>query len=264
MARILGILNLTRDSYSDGGLYLDPQAALARAHELLGDGAEMLDVGAESSHPDAEDVPVAEELRRLEPVVGALAAEGARVSVDTCKPEVMARALELGAACINDITGFRDPLAVEAVKRSEARLIVMHSTSAGARAARKAAGSVDWIARIAGFFVERVAALEAAGVARERLILDPGMGFFLSSEASASLAVLRRIGELQALGLPLCAGVSRKSFIGATLGRATHERAAGSLAAELWCAEQGVEWIRTHDARALHDALRLRRAIEQA
>jgi dihydropteroate synthase len=264
MARILGIVNITRDSYSDGGLYLEPQAALAHARALVRDGAAMVDLGAQSSHPDAEDVSVSDELRRLEPLIAPLAAEGVRVSVDTREPEVMARALQLGAVCINDITALRTPGAIEAVRDSDALLILMHSTAAHARAERVGTSNVDWIARVRAFFHERSAALDRAGIARERWILDPGMGFFLSTEASASLAVLRRIGELREFGVPLCVGASRKSFIGSTLGRATQERGAGTLASELWCAEHGVAWIRTHDVRALSDALRMRKAIEKA
>jgi len=256
------VLNVTRDSFSDGGEWLDASAAISRAHELVAHGAARVDVGAQSTHPEAEVVDAAEELRRLEPIVRELVAAGVEVSVDTFRPDVMARALELGAACINDVTALRDPRAVEAVAGSACELIVMHSTSNEARAERAAVECDDWIERIASFFEQRLEELERAGVRRERTILDPGMGLFLSSEPRASFEVLRRIAELRArVGRPLCVGVSRKSFLGAAPARSARERGPATLAAELWCATQGVEWIRTHDVRAASDALRAWRAI---
>jgi dihydropteroate synthase type 2 len=261
--RILGILNVTRDSYSDGGRYLDPQAAIEHGRQLLREGAARIDIGAESTHPDAEDVSEEEQLRRLEPVLGALVADGAEVSVDTSEPEVMRRALELGARCINDVRALREPGALAAVAPGRCELILMHSTATGARAERREHRPGDWIARIAAFFEERIGACERAGIARERLILDPGLGFFLSSDPAPSLEVLRRVRELRELGLPLCLSPSRKSFLGAVLGRGVGERDAGSLACELWCARQGVDWIRTHSVGALADALRIVAALEQ-
>ena len=264
VTQVLGVLNLTRDSYSDGGRYLEPRAALAHARGMLDSGAVMIDVGAESSHPDSENVPAEEELRRLEPVVTALLATGARVSVDSYKPAVMRRVLELGVHCINDITGLRDPEAVEAVRGSACDLIVMHSTSSEARARREDEQGGDWTARVVAFFEHRIAELQRAGIARERLILDPGLGFFLSSAPGPSLEILRNLQSLRALGLPLCVSPSRKSFIGSVLGRGVGERAAGTLATEIWCAQHGVDWIRTHDVRALRDALVMLDAIERA
>jgi dihydropteroate synthase len=260
--RILGILNVTRDSYSDGGRYLDPQAALGHGLRMAREGAARIDVGAQSTHPDAERVPVAEQLARLEPVVRGLVAAGAEVSVDAHEPEVMRRALELGARCVNDVTALREPGAIEAVAASGCELILMHSTSTRARAEREPTSDADWIARIRAFFEERIAACDRAGIERRRLILDPGLGFFLSSEARPSLVVLRRLGELRSLGCALCVSPSRKSFVGAVLGREVGGRAAGSLACELWSARQGVEWIRTHEVAPLADALRMLAAIE--
>jgi dihydropteroate synthase type 2 len=268
VSAVLGILNLTRDSFSDGGKFLELDAALAHARAMLDAGAAMVDVGAESSHPDAQDVSADEELQRLEPVIEALLAEGAKVSVDTYKPQVMRHVLELGVHGINDITAFADAESVAAVRESSCSLIVMHSASDTARARRD--GSVpgergaDWTARVVEFFERRVAELERAGIARERLILDPGMGLFLSSAPGPSLSVLRNLDRVRALGLPLCVSVSRKSFIGAVLGRAVTERAAGTLAAEIWCARSGVAWIRTHAVRELCDALKMLDAIERA
>lgn len=268
--RILAILNVTRDSYSDGGRFFrsgafDAAAAVEAALAMVSDGAARVDVGAESTHPDSEDVPAADELRRLEPVVGELVARGVEVSVDTSKPEVMRRVLELGARCINDVAALRAAGALEAVAGSGCDVILMHSTAAAARAERSGVSDADWVGRIAAFFEERLEACARSGIARERVILDPGLGFFLSRDPGPSFAVLARLGELRRrLRLPLCVSPSRKSFLGALLGREIGERGAASLAAELWCASQGVEWIRAHDVRPLADALAVMAAIENA
>lgn len=286
MTEIIGILNLTRDSFSDGGAYLDCDAAVAHAMRMADDGAKIIDVGAESSHPDSEDVPADEELRRLTPVVERLAATGVCVSVDTYKPKVMHQVLKLGVEIINDISGFRDPAAVDAVRESDARLIVMHSRSVKPRAtrarlsqdppAKRAAASepekgaaaaerVPSIVReVLAFARQRTEALGSAGIAVERLILDPGMGFFLSAEPGPSFSVLRHIRGLRATGMPVCISTSRKSFIGAELDRTVDERGAGTLASEIWAWQQGVEYIRTHDVRALCDAVRVLSAIRAA
>jgi dihydropteroate synthase len=268
-SRILAILNVTRDSYSDGGRFfpggaLDPSLAVDAALAMVADGAARIDVGAQSTQPDSEDVPAAEEIRRLEPVVGELVARGVEVSVDTSKPEVMRPVLELGARCINDVAALREPGALEAVAASRCDVILMHSTAAGARAERAVIGERDWVARIRGFLEERLEACRRAGIARERLILDPGLGLFLSRDRAASFTVLKRVRELRELGCPLCLSPSRKGFLGELVGRKAGERGAASLAAELWCASQGVEWIRAHDVRPLADALAVMRAIEDA
>lgn len=306
MTRIIGILNVTRDSFSDGGRYLEPEDALRRARQLLADGADIIDIGAESSHPDAEDVSADEEIARLTPVIEALLKQrraaasrddsaGFLLSVDTYKPEVMRHVLSLGVDLINDITGFRNTDAVAAVRDSPARLIVMHSRSRAARARRDSSTppganrsapddrsasepsgqshevaaeirSREVVDALLSFFQSRVSKLVEAGIARERLILDPGMGFFLSSAPEPSLAVLANLSSLTALGLPVCISTSRKSFIGAVLGtradpRPTDQRAAGTLATELYAVQQGATYLRTHDVRALRDALRVIEAI---
>lgn len=260
--RLLGVVNLTADSFSDGGRYREPAPALQHAFELLAHGASRIDLGAQSTHPDAELVGADEEWRRLEPVLRELVAARIEVSIDTFEPTVIERALARGAVCINDVTALRDERAARVVAASRCELIVMHSTSRQARAERGAPTESDWIERIARFFDERLAALERLGVARERIIVDPGLGLFLSSDPAPSFEVLRRIGELrERVGLPVCVAPSRKSFLGAPLGRAPLERGAATLAAEVWCAAQGVDWIRTHDVRAASDALRTWRAL---
>jgi len=264
MARILGILNVTRDSFSDGGRHLDPESAVARGLALVEEGADVVDVGAESTRPEAEQVPAEEEIRRLEPVVSALVAAGVKVSVDTWKPAVMRRAAELGAAFVNDVRGLREDGAVEAVRDTGVRVILMHSTSAEARASRAAAPAGDVVEHVARFFEERLAELEAAGIDRARVVLDPGMGLFLAEDPGPSLRVLARLHDLRQPGTELLVSTSRKSFIGAVLGRALAGRGPGTLATEIHAAAAGADWIRTHDVRALADALRMTEAIRAA
>lgn len=258
---IFGIVNLTRDSFSDGGRYLEPERALARARELVADGADVVDLGAESTHPDSEDVSSEEELRRLEPVVPVLVEEGLQVSVDTHRPATMRRVLELGAHWINDVSGLADPESIAVLRDSDCRVVVMHNRSRTPRADRAVQPSDDIVAEIAAWFAVRAAQLAHDGIARERIVLDPGMGFFLDARPGPSLTVLRELERLRELGLPLLLGTSRKSFLGATVGREPEERGAATLASELWAATRGVDWIRTHDVRALADGLATWRAI---
>ena len=266
MVRIFGILNVTRDSFSDGGRFLAVDDALSHAQGLRADGADVIDVGAESTHPDAETVSSVAEVERLTPIVAALRASGCPVSIDTYKPDVMRRMVALGVDYINDVRGFRADGAIDVVRATDAKLIVMHSRSTHAKAERAPADGATIVDEILTFFDERLRVLVAAGVARERIILDPGMGFFLGENPSVSLAVLRELPRLRALGYPLLVSVSRKSFIGAALGdsdgpRPVDQRGAGTLAAELWAVQQGVAYIRTHDVRALRDAILVDQAI---
>ncbi|MFH1746689.1 MAG: dihydropteroate synthase [Planctomycetota bacterium] len=262
MSRIFGILNLTHDSFSDGGRYIEPHVAVEHARRMIAAGAYAIDVGAESSHPDAENVSAEEEIARLTPVIRELKAEGMRISVDTYKPTVMRHVLDLGVDYINDITALRNPEAVAVVRDADVGLIIMHSIASTARAERRKADPARIMERILEFFRRRLGELAQASVDPERIILDPGMGFFLGSDAQASVAVLRELPRLSELGLPVLVSTSRKSFIGALLGtpdqpRPPSERAAGTLATELWAARQGAAYIRTHDVGALHDALTL-------
>ncbi|MBK8914784.1 MAG: dihydropteroate synthase [Phycisphaerales bacterium] len=272
MTRIIGILNLTRDSFSDGGRFLEPSAAVEHAQRMIAAGASVIDVGPESTHPDAESVPDEEQIARLTPVMAALRGVGAELSVDAQRPRVMEAALALGATIINDVSGLRDADAVRLIARSEARVILMHArhrSGAGARAERLDAPVGDIVEEVLGFFRRRIAELGEAGVAAQRLILDPGMGFFLSTRAADSVRMLAAIGRLRALGLPVCVSVSRKSFIGEVLAeggvaRPVAGRGAGTLLCEIWAAQQGVEFVRTHDVGALADALKLLGAIGEA
>lgn len=259
---LFGILNVTADSYSDGGRYLAPEAAIAHALELVEAGADAVDVGAASSHPEAEPVPVDEEIRRLRPVLAELGRRGIPVSVDSWQPQVQRFALEAGANWINDIRGFPDPAVHPALAASTAGLVVMHSVGGGTRATRQATDPAAVFRSALDFFDTRVAQLEAAGIARGRLVLDPGMGLFLGSGPEPSVLVLRRLGEFRdRYGLPVLVSVSRKSFLGKLTGRPVDKRGAASVAAELFAVERGATFLRTHDPRPIRDALAVLEAL---
>jgi dihydropteroate synthase type 2 len=254
--KILGIVNITPDSFSDGGKFFKPEDAIAQACKLIRDGAHIIDLGPASSNPDAADVSPEEEIRRLLPVLIALKREGASISVDSFQPRTQLFALENGVAFLNDIQGFPDSAIHPQLAAAKAKLIVMHSVQGRGRAKREdvpAAGIWD---RIRTFFENRITALTSAGISRERLILDPGMGFFLSSNPEVSVAVLLGISELKkAFGLPVLISVSRKSFLRKLTGKDVAEIGPATLAAELFAAAQGADYIRTHDAGALVQAL---------
>lgn len=260
MTRVLGILNVTRDSFSDGGAFLDPLAAIARAEQLARDGAWAVDIGAEATNPRAEHLTAEQEIRRLEGILPALRQRNLRVSVDTYKHDVMRWAVAAGAELINDVTGFRDERCIAAVRDADCRLVVMYSRSPEPHARVVEADPDTIVDEIVAFFRQRVAALMAARIDPKRVILDPGMGLFIGRSAEVSFAVLRQLPRLRGLGFPIMVSTSRKSFIAAALDpagrpRPPTERAAGTLATELWAADQGVDYIRTHDVRALCDAL---------
>jgi dihydropteroate synthase type 2 len=260
--RLFGIVNLTEDSFSDGGRYLDPSAAIAHARALAGAGAAVIDLGAAASNVMANSVDPAEEIRRLDPVIAALAGDGIAVSVDSFRPEVQRFAIARGVAFLNDVRGFPDAEVYPDLAAARCRLVVMHAIQRAGRAQQvPLSADVVWH-RILEFFTARLAALLAAGVARDRLILDPGMGFFLSSRPDASLRVLAGLGRLKrAFGLPVLVSVSRKSFLRALTGRAVTELGAATLAAELYAAAAGADFIRTHDPGTLADGLKVARAL---
>ena len=259
---IFGIVNVTRDSFSDGGRFLDPDAAIAHALTLVEDGADVIDLGAASSHPEAEHVTAEEEIRRLTPVITELVRRGVAVSIDTWQPDVQRFALAAGAGWLNDIRGFCEPSLYGELASSSAQLVVMHSVSRGPRATREATDAETVYRGVLSFFDARIAELEAAGVARQRLVLDPGMGLFLGADPEPSVLVLRRLGELrERYSLPILISVSRKSLVGRLAGRAVAKRDAASLAAELYAVEQGATSIRTHEPRLLRDALAVLAAL---
>jgi dihydropteroate synthase type 2 len=261
---LLGILNITPDSFSDGGRFLDPDAALAHGKKLIANGADALDIGAASSNPEAEGVAPEVEIARMAPVVAALKAEGVPLSIDTFSLPVQRWALAQGVDYINDIQGFPDPELYPAFAASPARLIVMHSVQGRGKATCIEIPPEDIYGRVTSFFEARIAALTAAGVARERLILDPGMGFFLGADPQASFEVLRRLPDLKrAFGLPVLVSVSRKSFLRKITGRPASESGPATLSAEIFAFLQGADYLRTHDPAATRDALRVWRSLDR-
>lgn len=260
--KILGILNITDDSFSDAGKYLAPETAIAHARAVHKDGAAVIDIGAASSNPDSRGVAPEVEIGRLAPVVPLLRREGIAVSVDSFSPQVQRWALAQGADYLNDIQGFPDAEIYPALAASGARLIVMHSVQERGRATRAHVPATEIFDRCHAFFEKRLAALERAGIARDRLILDPGMGFFLGSDAEASFTMLRRLPELKrAFGLPLLVSVSRKSFLRRLTGRGPGEAGPASLAAELFAFLQGADYLRTHEPGPLKDVLAVWQAL---
>jgi dihydropteroate synthase len=250
--RVLGILNVTGDSFSDGGRYLDPGKAVAQGLKLRGDGADFVDVGGESTRPGAQAVPAHEELRRVMPVIEALVKEGVAVSIDTMKPEVMRAAIDAGCAVVNDVNGFRAPGAVEAVARADVGLVVMHMQGTPGTM-QQAPHYDDVVAEVSAFLVSRARELEAAGVASHRIAVDPGFGFGKTIEHNKAL--FRAMPTLASLGYPVLAGLSRKKMIGDFTGRPAAERTAGSVVAALLAVQNGAGLVRVHDVKETVDAI---------
>jgi dihydropteroate synthase len=255
----MGVVNVTPDSFSDGGRYLDAEAAIAHAREMIDEGVDLVDVGGESSRPGAAPVAEAEELRRVLPVVEAL--RDFPVSVDTRHPGVMRAALAAGASMINDIEALEAPGALEAVAATDCAVCLMHKKGDPATMQEDPRYD-DVVAEVKGYLASRVAACEASGIARERLVLDPGFGFGKTVEHN--LALLKRLPELASLGVPLLAGWSRKSSLGRITGRETGERLAGSLAAALLSLLGGARILRVHDVRETRDAVLVYEAWRKA
>jgi len=256
---VMGIVNVTPDSFSDGGTNFDPRAALESARAMLAAGADIIDVGGESTRPGAETVTPQQELARVLPVVRALAESGAVVSVDTRHPEVASACVASGAAVVNDISGFSDPAMVALAASGDAGLVVMHMKG-DPRTMQDAPRYDDVVAEVAAYLKAQALMLEAAGVARERIALDPGIGF--GKTTAHNLELLRRLGEIAALGYPVLVGASRKRFIGEITGVAEpRERLAGSLAAALVAIDAGAAILRVHDVAETVAALAIARAV---
>jgi dihydropteroate synthase len=254
----MGVVNVTPDSFSDGGRYLDAQAAIAHGERLLGDGAEILDVGGESTRPGAEPVDAAEELRRVVPVVEGLAGRGA-VSIDTSKVTVASAAIDAGATILNDVTALQgDPEMAALCAERGVEVVLMHMPG-NPRTMQDEPTYDDVVDDIRAFLAARVEHAVAAGIAEERIWLDPGIGFGKTLEHN--LELLRRLGELRELGRPLVIGASRKSFIGKVDGSAVDDRIGGSLASAVLAAAEGADVLRVHDVAETAQALTLVQAV---
>lgn len=257
--QVMGIVNLTPDSFSDGSSHADARAALAHCEALLREGADLLDLGAESSRPGARPVPLQDELDRLLPVLEGALGLGCPVSVDTTKPEVMRHALGMGADIVNDIRALREPGAVDAVlAHPDSGVCLMHLRGAPASMQDDPLDAATAVAQVAEFLAERIAAVRGAGVAAQRIVIDPGIGF--GKGVAANLALLRGQRELLALGAPLLVGWSRKTTLGALTGRGVADRQAASVAAALAAVLGGASIVRVHDVAATVDALKVWRA----
>lgn len=257
---VMGIVNVTPDSFSDGGRLASAQAAVDHALKLREAGADILDVGGESTRPGATPVSADAEIARVVPVIEALAGRGCVVSVDTMKPEVMRAALAAGAAMVNDVMALRAPGALEAVAGSDAAVCLMHMQGEP-RTMQQAPEYDDVVAEVARFLEARVAACEAAGIGRERMVIDPGFGF--GKTLAHNLALLRHLDRLIAMGVPALAGMSRKAMLGTLTGRAVGEREFAGVAAHLIAVARGARLVRVHDVAAMRDALAIWNAVEE-
>lgn len=255
----MGIVNVTPDSFSDGAAHFRADEAIAHARALMAEGADILDIGGESTRPGADPVSSEQELARILPVLEALRDAGIPLSVDTFKPEVMRRALDAGADMINDIYGFRRPGAIEAVAQSRCGLCVMHMQGEP-KTMQASPHYEDIVDEVGVFLQQRIAALVAAGVARQRIVLDPGFGFGKTAEQNYLL--LRRLADIDSQGYPWLIGLSRKSMIGHVTGGAPAKRMPGSIAAALACVLRGARIVRVHDVAATVSAVKVWCTIE--
>ncbi len=255
----MGIVNITPDSFSDGGAFLDPHRAIDQGHRLIEEGADILDLGAESTRPGAAPVTVAEELDRLLPVLTAFSGLAVPVSVDTMKPKVMAAAINAGAAMINDVNGFRATGAIEAITATGAALCVMHMQG-DPRTMQAEPIYDDVVGEIDTFLRNRIRALSAAGIANDRIVIDPGFGF--GKNRDHNLTLLRELARFRDAGVAVLAGLSRKSMLGRITGRPAHDRVAASVAAALIAVQRGADIVRVHDVAATRDALAVLAAVQ--
>lgn len=254
----MGVVNITPDSFSDGGAFLDPQCAIDHGRRQVEEGADLLDLGAESTRPGAAPVSAAEELDRLLPVLTALTTLDVPVSVDTMKPAVMTAAIQAGAAMINDVNAFRLAGAIDAVANTTTAVCVMHMQGEP-RTMQADPVYADVVGEVGAFLRERVTALSSAGIAKDRIAIDPGFGFGKNLEHN--LALLRELSKFRDAGVAVLAGLSRKSMLGKITGRAAHERLPASVAAALIAVQRGADIVRVHDVAATRDALAVLAAV---
>jgi dihydropteroate synthase len=257
---VMGVVNVTPDSFSDGGLYASAEQAVAHARRLIGEGADILDIGGESTRPGAAPVALDEERRRVVPVLQALAGCGVPLSVDTRKPELMAEAVAAGASSmVNDVTALQAPAALAAVAKSSVAVCLMHMKGEPGTMQENPVYR-DVVQEVREFLRARVAAAEQAGIARDRIVVDPGFGFGKTLEHN--LALLRALGEFRSLGVALMAGLSRKAMLGRLTGREPRDRVHGSVAAALLAVQNGAQIVRVHDVAATRDALAVWNAVK--
>lgn len=257
---VMGILNVTPDSFSDGGKFQSLDLALSRAEQMIADGVDIIDIGGESSRPGSAPLPLEDELSRVMPVIYALRDCGKPLSIDTYKPEVMREAIAAGADMINDINGFRAEGALTAVNESDCALCIMHMQKAPATM-QISPEYDDVTAEVTRFLRERIAAMEQAGIGRQRICVDPGFGF--GKTVDHNLTLLNKVAAIaHDVKAPILAGLSRKSMIGSITGRPVDQRLAGSLAAALLAAIGGAKIIRVHDVAETVDALKVWQAAE--
>ena len=255
----MGVVNVTPDSFSDGGKFLDAQAAIAHGRRLIEEGADILDIGGESSRPGAQAVAERDELDRVLPVLKAF--KDVPVSVDTRRPSVMRAVLDEGASMINDIEALEAPGALDAVADTDCAVCLMHKKGDPA-SMQQDPRYADVVGEVKEYLGRRVAACEIAGIERDRIAIDPGFGF--GKTVAHNLSLLKRLPELAAIGVPVVAGWSRKSTLGAITGRPVDERLAASLSAALLAVQHGATILRVHDVRETRDALAVMQALEKA
>ena len=258
---VMGVLNVTPDSFSDGGVYADPIAAVERGRQMVTEGAHIIDVGGESTRPGADDVSPSREIMRVRPIIKALARDyGVPVSVDTRNAEVARAAVKAGASIINDVSGFRDADMIEVALSCDAGLVIMHMLGEP-KTMQAEPRYGDVVDEVASYLLGRARTLEEYGIARERICIDPGIGFGKNLEHN--LELLRRLHEIAVLGYPVLVGASRKSLIGAVLGEPDPaRRLEGSLAIAAWSAAHGADIVRVHDVEATVRTLKMWRAIK--
>jgi dihydropteroate synthase len=253
---VMGVLNITPDSFSDGGAFLAPEQAIAQARRMIAEGADIIDIGAESTRPyGSSAISAEEEMRRLQPILAAVVALGTPVSIDSMKSAVVDWALTSGVAIANDVWGLqRDPDMAKVIAKHDVPVIAMHNRDS-------ADASIDIMQDILAFFARSLKIAEAAGIARDHIVLDPGIGFGKTHEQS--MTALARLDELRVFGLPLLVGASRKRFIDSVTPSPPQQRLGGSLAAHLIAAQRGARIIRAHDVAETVQALRIAAAIEE-
>ena len=260
--KIVGIVNITEDSFSDGGRFLTPDAAIEHARQLATAGADFLELGPASSNPDATHVSGKLQIKRLAPVLAGLSTCEVPISIDATDSDVVEFGIAAGVSMLNDVRGFSDRRLYDELAESKASLVVVHSLLELEHAVRNEVTTDKVLTSIDRFFETRLSELVRANIAEDRLIIDPGMGFFLGSNPAASIAVLQRIPELKTrFGRPILISVSRKSFLRRITGRAVDQIGPATLAAELHAASEGANYLRTHDVAALRDALEVSRLL---